>query len=88
MLYIFRKQLIVDTDSQELMRVKQILDANGIPYDVKTTVGENVLSRNFNAKAASFRYMAYSDTSRQSYVYYLYVRRRDYARAKELAGIR
>lgn len=82
--FLNRKQLLVDTSAQELMRVRQILDAGGIAYEVKTTASDNVLSRNFNAKAASHLYRAYSDMERQSYVYYLYVRRRDFKTAQIL----
>ena len=79
-----RKQLLVDTDPQELMRVKQILDANGIEYEIKTTTSDNVLARHFNAKAAAHMYRPYSDMDQQSYVYYLHVRRRDLKKAKAL----
>lgn len=82
--FLNRKQLLVDTSAQELMRARQILDAGGIAYEVKTTTSDNVLSRNFNAKAASHLYRAYSDMERQSYVYYLYVRRRDFKTAQVL----
>jgi len=82
--FLNRKQLLVDTDSRELMRVKQILDANGIAYEVKTTTSDNVLSRNFNAKAAAHLYRSYSDMAQQSYVYFLYVRRRDHKKAQAL----
>ena len=64
--------------------MKQILEAAGIRYSVKTTLSENVLSRNLNARSAQYRYAAYSDVSRQSYLYHLYVARRDHARALEL----
>ena len=84
MFFLFRKRLLLDTSAAELMRVKQILDKHGIAYEVKTTMSDNVLSRNFNARAAQFRHEAYSKTANQSYVYYLYVHRKDYARAKNL----
>ena len=80
----FRKNLLIDTDAAELMRVKQILDAHQIRYNVKTTLAENVLARNFNAKAAERYAFRYSAASAQSYVYYLSVNRRDYKRAKDL----
>ena len=82
--FLNRKQLLVDTDAKELMRVKQVLDANGIAYEVKTTTSDNVLARHFNAKAASHMYRPYSDMEQQSYVYYLSVRRRDFPKANAL----
>jgi len=58
---------------------------NGIEFYVKTTVSDNVLSRSFNAKAAERLVRTYSTMETQSYIYYLYVCRRDYARAKKAA---
>ena len=50
---IIRKRLLLDTDPQELARVKLVLDKHGIEYEVKTTVSDNALSRQFNAAAAA-----------------------------------
>ena len=83
---LFRKQLLLDSDPQAIAKAKAILQENGIAFEVKTTVSENVLSRNFNAKAAQYRFEAYNKVSTQSYLYYLYVKRRDYQSAKELIG--
>lgn len=81
---IFRKRLMLDTDPQELARIKLILDENGIKYDVSTTVSENANTRRFNAAAAVQVRGGYSAMSSQSYIYRLYVRVRDYGRAKNL----
>ena len=81
---IFRKRLLLDTDPQELARVKLILDKNNIRYDVSTTVSENANARRFNAAAAAQVRGGYSDMSRQTYIYRLYVRIGDYARARKL----
>jgi len=80
-----QKRLLLDTDPQELARVKEIMKQHDIEFYVKTTTSDNVLSRNFNARAAAGQVRTYSIMSRQSYVYYLYVRRRDYAHAKKVA---
>ena len=81
-----KKRLLVDSNPQTLANAKAILQKNKIEYEVKTTVSENALSRNFNAKAAQYRFEAYDKVSVQSYLYYLYVKRRDYHRAKALLG--
>ena len=78
------KKLMVDTDAGELVRVKQILDKNRIPYSVKTTLSDNVLSRNFNSRAALEHRTAYSAMDSQSYLYHLYVPVREYTRARAL----
>ena len=82
--FLNRKRILLDTDPRELARVKQCLDQAGIPYEVKTTMSDNVLSRNMNA-AASMRYVTtYSAAQQQTYVYQVFVRRKDYAAAKKL----
>ena len=81
---LFPKKLLLDTDPMELARVKAILGQNGIPYEVKTTVADNVLSRNFNAAASMNWRTGYSDMAQQSYLYHLSVARKDYGRAKAL----
>ena len=85
MIHIFnRKRLLLDTDPQELARVKACLDKAEISYEVKTTMSDNVLSRNVNA-AASMRYVtAYSAAQNQVYLYQVFVRRKDFAAAKKL----
>lgn len=81
---IIRKRLLLDTDPMELARVKLVLDKNGIEYEVKTTVAETASSRRFNMAASMTVKGGYSDVSRQSYVYYLYVSPKEYKRAKTL----
>lgn len=82
---LFPRQLLLDTDPQELARVKLILDRNKIPYEVKTTVSDNAMSRRFNAAAAMQVRTGYSAMDTQSYVYRLYVARKHHAQARKLA---
>lgn len=81
----FRKRLFLDTDAMEFARIKDVLEQNGIRYEVKTTVGENVLTRRFNSAAAAHLWQPYSKMSAQTYVYYIYVKASDYKKAKALA---
>ena len=81
---LFRRELVLDTDAREIARVKLILEQNSIPYEVKTTVSDNAMSRSFNAAAAVKWRQGYSDMSRQSYIYRLYVPVKSYAAAKKL----
>lgn len=85
MLFCMRKRLFLDTDATEFARIKAVLAQNGIRYEVKTTVGENVLTRNFNSAAADHMWQPYSKMSTQTYLYTIYVRSADYKKAKELA---
>ena len=82
--FLNKRNLLIDSDPQMLAGAKQILDQNRIEYEVKTTTSDNVLSRNFNARAAQYRVASYDQMARQSYVYYLYVRRKDFEKASKL----
>ena len=83
---LFRKRVLLDSDPQELARVKTLLKQAGIKFDVKTTVSDNVLSRNFNAVAAKKLNYAYSATENHSYLYQVFVSPGDYAAAKKAIG--
>ena len=82
---LFRKRLFLDTDAMEFARIKSVLQANNIKFEVKTTCSENLIARRFNAAAANYYRASYSDFSTQTYVYYIYVRPSDYKKAKALA---
>ena len=82
--YFNKKRLLMDNDPTELARVKLILDNNGIRYGVKTTLSDNAMSRSFNAAAAQRYVTKYSDASNQTYLYQLFVRHKDYKKAKRL----
>ena len=85
MIWFFnRKRVLLDTDARELARVKSRLDQAGIAYEVKTTVSDNVLSRNVNSAAAMRYVTAYSAAQNQTYLYQVFVRRKDYVAAKKL----
>ena len=85
---LFRRRLVLDTDPQEIARVKLALDKAGIPYESKTTVSDNAMSRSFNAAAAIQVRQGYSAMDTQSYIYKLYVPVKDYERAKKAAAYR
>ena len=85
MLFFQRKRLFLDTNAMEFARIKAILAENGIKYEVKTTVSENALTRKFNSAAAAHLRQAYSNFSTQTYVYYIYVKKSDYEKARALA---
>ena len=80
---LFRKRILLDSDPQELARVKNLLDQAGIKYDVKTTLSDNVLSRNFNATAAKHYNYAYSAMENQAYLYQVFVSRKDRSAAEK-----
>ena len=79
---LFRKRLFLDTNAMEFAQIKDLLIQNGIKYDAKTTMSENLISRRFNAAAAEHLRQSYYNFSTQNY---LYVRPSDYKKAKQLA---
>lgn len=81
----FRKRIFLDTNAMEFARIKALLQENGIKYEVKTTVSEGVLARQFNAAAAVHIRQGYSNFSTQTYVYSIYVKPSDFKKAKALA---
>lgn len=90
MITIFnRKRLSLDTDSKEAARVWSILKANGIKYTMVTKGVMPSALRSHYAKMeagmynGAMNYSKYRDINRQ-FVYIIYVRRKDYARAAEL----
>lgn len=85
MFFIRRKRLFLDTNAMEFARIKAVLAENGIKYEVTTKVSENAMTRKFNSAAAAHLRQAYSNFATQSYIYYIYVRPRDYEKAKALA---
>ena len=82
--FLNRKRILLDTDARELARVKTCLDRAGIAYEVKTSMSDNVLSRNMNSAAAMRYVTSYSAAQNQTYLYQVFVRRKDYAAAKKL----
>lgn len=82
---LLRKRIFLDTNAMEFARIKALLAQNGIKYEVKTTMSDNVLSRQFNAVAAAHLREAYDKFSAQVYVYSIYVRPADYHKARALS---
>lgn len=82
---LFRKRIFLDTNAMEFARIKALLKENGIRCEVKTTVSEGVLARQFNAAASANTWQGYSRFSTQSYVYSIYVKPSDVKKAKALA---
>lgn len=77
MLTIFnRKQLLVDFDLSTVAQAREILNLNNIPLHFCKKRGEDRVA--YATGASSGR----SDA--RTYVYMLYVRRKDYERAKQL----
>ena len=84
-----RKKLFLDTNSEAVAKVWSALRANGIPYVITTKGLQSSLVRGFHAKLeasvqkGAMSYSSFRDGNRQ-FIYSIYVRRKDFARAKAL----
>ena len=86
MITIFnRKLLIKDSSAVELAHIKNLLKGEKIPYYLKTVNSRGVIGRALEVGTYYQLNQAYS--SDQTYVYFLYVRKKDYEKAKELTSL-
>ena len=74
-----RKTLFTDSSAEAAAQVWSVLKQHGIPYQMKT-----VNSMAMNSVHGGMPHSSMADAVH--YVYVIYVRRRDYARAKQLIG--
>ena len=86
-----RKKLFADSSAEMLAKSCDALKQAGIPYEVKTTVSHGPFKRqlemrkNIQPRNWAVDYKVYGEEF--THVYYLYVHRTDYARAKSLLSI-
>ena len=86
-----RVRLFTDSSSEAAANVREALMAHGIPYAMRTRQSRGALGRAITAGRCGGQYMsglgasAYAD--RIAYVYVIYVRRRDEARAREACSL-
>ena len=77
-----RKKIMTSTSMEDLGRFKMILSGSKIPYMVKTFRNRGTIGSAMDAKSYASFNLPFG--SRQTFVYYLYVHRRDYDRARVL----
>ena len=92
MITIFnRVRLLADSSSETAAKIRETLKADGIPYDMRTVQNHTSLGRALNSSVGvgAFRggMPASSFMDQMTYVYMIYVRRKDLARARELCGL-
>lgn len=85
-----RKTLFTDSSAEAAAQVWSVLKQQGIPYQMKTVNSMGSLRRNVQSSMAmnsvhgGMPHSSMADAVH--YVYVIYVRRRDYARAMALIG--
>ena len=86
-----RKRLLADSSSETAAKVREALKAAGIKYFMKTVQNSTALGKAIHTNIGARTYgsgmpsSSYSD--QVSYVYMVYVSRKDYARAKDLCHL-
>ncbi len=80
-----RKKLVTDSSSQEIARVRGVLEENGIDFYTETKRNANIVLEGNYARMAASRGMAYSSMRGPvDYTYTIWVKKKDYDRAEKL----
>ena len=86
-----RARLLADSSSETAAKAREALKAAGIPYDMRTVQNHTALGKAIHSGAGVGAYgggMAASRFSDEiSYVYFIYVRRKDLEKAKEICRL-
>ncbi|HPZ51875.1 MAG TPA: hypothetical protein PLI11_03065 [Clostridia bacterium] len=80
---IYNKKLLVDSSAEEFARVRANLDEKNIPCYIKTVKSSPTILQSSYAQSYQRYAMSYSPAKDHvSYVYYIYVKRKDYDKAR------
>ena len=86
-----RARLLADSSSEAAAKAREALKAAGIGYYMKTVQNHTALGKAIHTRVGTSVYgggmPASSFSDRLSYVYMVYVRRKDLARAKEVCKL-
>jgi len=81
----FRKRILVDTSSEEARRVTNILDEHKIKYELRTKRPRGSVGTALDARAYGRGNISmYKGAGQPLFVYMIFVRRKDFVRAKKL----
>ena len=85
MFTLFKKKIATDTSSEEIRRITTLLDQNQIKYELRTIRSRGTIGSAFDAASYARSNIAlYKGSSAPSFVYHVYVKRKDYERAYDL----
>jgi len=85
MFVIFKKNIATDTSSEAIRRMTTILEENNIKYEIRTKRTRGAIGAAFDARSyASSNIATYKGASQPSFIYMIYVKKKDYDRASEL----
>ena len=86
-----RKKLVAESSGEMAAKVRETLKTAGIPYATKTVQNHTALGKAIHSGAGVGAYRgglpssAFADQT--SYVYFIYVRKKDYEKARELCHL-
>jgi hypothetical protein len=81
----FKKKIATDTSGEEARRITNILEENDIHYEIRTKRSRGVIGLVIDSRYhARINQPLYKGSRQLSYVYMIYVRRKDYDRAYDL----
>lgn len=85
MFTFLKKKLSVDISSEEIRRVTTILDQNKIKYEIKTIRTRGIIGTGMDAMSyARSNISMYKGSSQPSFIYEVYVSRKNYVQALKL----
>jgi len=85
MFALFKKRIVVDTSGEEIRRVTNLLDQQGIKYVLRTKRTRGTIGTDLDAMSYARSNIAlYKGASKPPVVYMVYVKRKDYERAHDL----
>ncbi len=79
-----RKKILTSSSIEDLGRFKMILSQNKIPFIVRTIRARGSIGTALDSRSYQQFNLAYTDAKTASFVYYIYVHRRDAGRAHVL----
>lgn len=82
---LFLKKLVIDTSAEEIRRTTTILEQNNIKYEVRTTRSRGTIGSGIDAHTYARANLAmYKEAAQPSFIYSVYVKRKDYDQARKL----
>lgn len=85
MFVIFKKRLVVDSNNVAITRTTEILEKHMIKYELRTTRSRGSIGSRLDALSYARSNIAmYKGSAMPDFVYMIYVKRRDFTRAKQL----
>ena len=92
MITIFNRcKLLADSSSETAAKTREALKAAGIPYDMRTVQNHTALGKAIHSSAGVRTFQggmpASSFSDQISYVYFIYVRRKDLEKARKVCSL-